>query len=322
VFSFFSALPLLRFAQDNPSLFAYRAFSRLTEIENPLQQPAAVIFLDNLKNAMLMFGWNNGQIWPVSIPGRPALDVVSAAMFYLGLAYLLLRYVRQRNWQDLFLLLSVPMLMLPSILSLAFPGENPAPNRAGAAMIPVFIIVAISMHGLHNSLHQAAGKHLANLAVLALFGFSAAQNHDLVFRQYQEQYSLSAWNTTEMGQVIHDFAVTSGSLESAWVVKSPHWVDTRLVGIHASNPSRDYGIDLADIPNTLSDPRPKLFLVRHFPQAADRTEEAQVMALLQQLYPQGWAQLYPSRYPGKDFWMFYTPSAIPGIPLNTSDSTP
>jgi hypothetical protein len=71
--------------------------------------------------------------------------VVSAALFYLGMGLLLLRYLRQRNWEDLFLLLAVPMLMLPSILSLAYPAENPAPNRAGGALVPVFVIVGLCL---------------------------------------------------------------------------------------------------------------------------------------------------------------------------------
>ena len=34
-------------------------------------------------------------------------------------------------------LLSIPLLMLPSILSLAFPDENPALNRAAGDLTPV-----------------------------------------------------------------------------------------------------------------------------------------------------------------------------------------
>jgi len=37
----------------------------------------------------------------------------------------IVRYIRKRDWVDLFLLVSIPLLMMPSILSLAFPEENP-----------------------------------------------------------------------------------------------------------------------------------------------------------------------------------------------------
>ena len=74
-----------------------------------------------------MVNWVNGNIWVVSPTLRPAVDTVSAAFFLIGVALLLVRYIRRRHWLDLFLLLAIPLLMLPSILSLAFPAENPAP---------------------------------------------------------------------------------------------------------------------------------------------------------------------------------------------------
>ena len=316
-FAIVASLPLLRYAQENPSMFAYRAFSRLTDMDVSLSEPTWVLFLGNLKNAMLMFGWNDGQIWPVSIPGRPALDFVSAALFYLGLILLLIRYIFQRKWEDLALLLSVPILMLPSILSLAFPAENPAPNRAGGAVVPVFIIIGLSLDGLWNALSRIKifrSNSLQGAAVfILLFALAASQNYSLVFDQYQQQYALAAWNSSEMGQVLKNFAESGGSLESTWVVKSPHWVDTRLVGIHAGDPLRDFGIDLENIPSTLADSRPKIFLIRHQVNPDERLEEERTLKELQDLYPYGWANLYPSRYSGKDFWVFYAPPAFPGI---------
>ncbi len=94
---------------------------------------------------MIMFGYSNGDTWLHSVPLRPALDVVSAALFYLGLLLITLRYVMKRYWQDLLLILSIPVLMLPSILSLAFPNENPALNRTAGALVPTFIVVGISL---------------------------------------------------------------------------------------------------------------------------------------------------------------------------------
>ncbi len=129
-------LPLARYWFDNPTAFSYRAFSRLGSIESPLPAPAWQIFLSNTWNALRMFNWDDGEIWVHSVPHRPALDVVSGALFLIGAALVLVRYIRQRHWQDLFLLLAVPLLQLPSILSLAFPGENPALNRAAGAMVP------------------------------------------------------------------------------------------------------------------------------------------------------------------------------------------
>jgi len=296
-------LPLLRFALENPDLFGYRSFTRLGSVERPLPGPAGEIFISNLWRAVSMFAWNDGEIWVNSIPGRPALDVVSAAFFYLGTALLLARYLRQRHWVDLFLLLSVPLLMMPSILSLAFPAENPALNRMGGAIVPVFLIVGIAMDGLLSAISNRLGGWLGSAAawgvmLLLLFG-SARQNFDLVFRQYRQLFEQSSWNTLEMGGVVRDFADSVGSPDTAWVLAFPHWVDTRLVGMNAGYPLRDYAIWPENLANTLSEPRAKLFLVK--------PEDSAGLDALRQLYPQGALTTYTSAVESHDFLLYFVP---------------
>src|SRR5581483_5374586 len=145
-------LPLLRYATENPDSFSFRAFSRLGVVEQPLSAPWYQILLSNTWNALRMFNWDDGNIWVNSLPHRPALDVVSGALFLIGIVLLLARYIQKRHWLDLFLLLSIPILLLPSILSLAFPDENPALNRAGGALMPVFVIVALALDGLLSAI--------------------------------------------------------------------------------------------------------------------------------------------------------------------------
>jgi hypothetical protein len=299
-------LPLLSYALQNPDNFGYRAFSRLSTLERPLPGPALLVFLDNLWNALTMFAWDNGNIWLVSIGHRPALDLVSGALFHLGAGLLLLRYLRRRTWQDLFLLLSIPLLMLPSILSLAYPDENPALNRAAGALVPVFVVVGVTLDGFLQTIERRSKTSAASLAGWALAGglllLSSAQNFDLVFNRYQAAYEAASWNTSEMGQVIRQFSDSIGDLDSAWVVPYPHWVDTRLVGMHAGNPTRDYAIFPDQLETTLDLPGPKLFLIK--------PEDLEGKSRLVYLYPQGWMQIYDSRYEGKDFLMFIVPPEL------------
>ena len=103
----------------------------------------------------MMFFWDDGDVWVHSIPHRPALDVISAALFFLGLVLVVLRYLRKRSWVDLFLLVSIPLLLLPSILSLAFPNENPNLNRTAGAYVPVFLILAIGLEGLLSAIKRS-----------------------------------------------------------------------------------------------------------------------------------------------------------------------
>jgi hypothetical protein len=290
-------LPLLRFWFDSPELFGFRAFTRLGTLERPLPAPALQIFLSNLWNALVMFSWSNGEIWPVSISYRPALDVVSAALFHLGLVLLAARYLRRRNWVDLFLILSIPLLLMPSILSLAFPSENPAPNRGAGAMVPVFLIAGIALDSWMKTLVKHRGKRLAWGLGLALLLVSALQNYGLVFNEYQRAYTLLSWNTTEIGSVIREFSGSLGEPENAYVVAYPHWVDTRLVGINAGFPTKDYAIAPDNLAQTLGQPGPKLFVI--YPQ------DESALAELQLLYPRGYLKTYPSQVEGKDFWTFY-----------------
>jgi hypothetical protein len=299
-------LPLLSYALQDLDSFGYRAFSRMGTVERPLPGPALPIFMSNLWNALTMFAWDNGSIWPVSVTYRPALDLVSGAVFHLGVGFLLLRYLRRRYWLDLFLLLSIPLLMLPSILSLAYPDENPALNRTAGALVPVFVVVGIALDGILQAIERRSRTPAANLVSWSLAGgllvLSAAQNYDLVFNRYQAAYSASSWNTTEMGQVIRQFSDSIGDADSAWVLAYPHWVDTRLVGMHAGFPTKDYAVFPDQLHTTLLVPGPKLFLIK--------PEDLEGKTMLKELYPQGWFQVYDSRYEGKDFLMFVVPPEL------------
>jgi 4-amino-4-deoxy-L-arabinose transferase-like glycosyltransferase len=302
--AFIVFLPLFRYATENPEMFALRTFTRLSSWERPLPGPAGVIFLKNLWNAMVMFGWNDGTVWASSVPYRPALDVITAVFLYLGMALVLIRYLLRRHWLDIFLLLSVPLLMLPSILSLAFPEENPNLSRTGGALVPVFIIVGLSidgfMHGITKKLPAPAGKRLAYGSVIFLFILSSFQNYNLVFKQYQNGYLLSSWNTSEMGQVVKNFSETLGSPDNVWLVGYPYWADSRLVGINSGYPAKDYGIFPEQLEMTKDQAGAKLFLI--YP------GDENTVAILKELYPDGWLQVYDSTREGKDFWMYFVPT--------------
>lgn len=336
-------LPLLRFWIENPEPFNFRVLTRVTSAESPLQGPAWEIFKDNLRDALTMFAWSNGEIWPVSIPYRPALGVVSASffymgvvllifrnirkwnwkdllvlgfillmirfifnwnledLFYLGILLLLIRNIRKWNWEDLLILLSIPLLLLPSILSLAFPSENPTLNRTAGALVPVFLIIGLSMDGLMESISASIGapngRRLAWGTVIVLLLWSGFQNYDLVFTQYANSYSMSSWNTSEIGSEIKDFTDTIGREETAFVVAYPHWVDTRLVGINAGFPTRDFAIWPENFETTTDLEGTKLFIIK--------SDDRDSISALQSIYPDGLLQWVESKVPDKDFYKFY-----------------
>lgn len=300
-------LPLLRFAIENPDMFGFRMLTRMGTIERPYPGPVGLIFLSNLWKSLVMFFYDNGNVWVNSIPGRPALDTVTAVLFFTGSVLVFLRYLRKRHWLDLTLLLLVPLLMMTSILSLAFPDENPSLNRSGAAIIPVFIIAAFGLDSILrtflNLTATRAAKYRVGLLAAAILTVTIISNYQLTFVKYSEQYNRGAWNTSEIGRVISNFAGSQGSLDTAYVIPYPHWVDTRLVGINAGYPGKDYALWADQIETTLTETRAKLFIFHPADSNAANKLEA--------TYPSGVLYRYHSDLEGKDFMLYFIPPNQP-----------
>lgn len=297
VVSIFVFSPLLRYWIERPDLFGYRAFTRLSSIENPLPGPAWQIFLSNLKNGLLMFNWDDGEIGTHSVTHRPALDLISATLFLLGVVFLIIRYIRQRDWRDILLLTSIPILIMPSVLSLAFPGENPALNRAGGASVVVFVVSALALDGLVTSFgSEMKRKVLAFSLVAILFSGVAFFNYDLVFNKFGTAFKLSSWNTSEMGAVLSDFRAEYGQTDTFWIVPFPFWVDTRLPGVWAGIPNRDFAMPQDHLADSLNYSAPKMFLFWR--------EDVETERILKELYPNGVLSRYTSSFENKDFFIF------------------
>jgi len=250
---------------------------------------------------LIMFQWDNGQTWVHSIPGRPALGLITAALFSLGVILLIARYIKHRHWLDLGLLLSIPVLMLPSILSLAFPAENPSLNRTSGAIIPVFLIVALAveniMINLKISLPDRRGNWFSYIVVILIALSSMSINARLVFGDFYNQFKNKAWNSSEIGSVIRQFSNTIGDEFHAWVVPYPHWVDTRLVGIQAIGRVKDYALWPSEIYTTEDASAPKLYIYK--------PEDEEAIQVLQELYPDGIIDIYHSEVEGRDFMLYY-----------------
>jgi hypothetical protein len=307
-------LPMFHYILEDPGAFFYRTITRLSGLEQPLATPAWLTFLRNTGRALGMVSWSNGEVWTASVPYRPALEIVSGALFWTGAAGGFVAYMRNRNWLHLFLLCSVPLLMLPSILALAFPNENPNLYRTGGASIPVFLLAALALEGIMAGLEKATRalsnhrerNNLAKIGVISawalaaiLFFFSARQSFDLVFSRYRQEYALAAWNSSEMGELARSFAGTYGQVNNVWVMGYPYWVDTRLVGITSGYPLHNFALFAKDIRSLPDNHAAKLFIVN--------PQDWQALDALSERFSQGVLSTYPSKTPGKEFLLFYVP---------------
>ncbi|MBT4459901.1 MAG: hypothetical protein HOC56_16695 [Anaerolineae bacterium] len=292
-------IPLGRYALSSPHVFSNRAFSRLGYFEND----SLKIFASNLWDGIKMFNWDNGGIWVHSVGGRPALGVVSGAFFIIGLALLFMRYLKRRNWLDLYLILSILLLQLPSTLSIAFPEENPALNRAGGAAVVVFLVIGLAVDGLLSSLKSRSsrswGGGYAWGGAILLVLISLFQNYNLVFNEYTDVYSHGAWNSSEMGLMIQEFEEENGQTDTVWIVPYEHWVDTRLPGVWAGIPNRNFGLWTADLYITRDREEPKLFIFN--------PEDMLALEELEDLYPEGVLTRYASKTPNHDFLIYRVP---------------
>ena len=307
-FSLVIFMPLIRFALENEAnahILTYRGLTRLTDAERPLPGPASQIFIENTAKALIMMAWDNGETWVHSVTHRPVLDIVGAVLYYFGVVLLIIRYAARRDWEDAFLLISVPLLMLPSILSLAFPAENPSLNRTAGAIIPVFIMMGMALDGLLSAFEKRIGLLWGRRWGWALVGLllivSMQANYRYVFEDYFIQFEGSSWNTSEIGTIIRNFADTIGTEESAWVVPWPHWVDTRLVGINAGVPRKDYALSRDRLQESQSVFGTKMFILNK-----DDTES---LDILLSLYPGGSFSRYVSDVESKDFLVFIAPAS-------------
>lgn len=296
-------IPLLRYWAQNPEMFSYRVATRLGTAEAQYPEPWLTVFGKNFVKAMLMFFNDNGEIWVHSVTYRPALDLITAGFYFIGGLVMFLEYFKKWSWEYLSLLISIPLLLMPSILSLAFPAENPCLNRTAAAMIPVFILAGFGMDAFMSSvekkLNRKSATNIMMLLIIVLFVISAGLNYDLVFNQYANQFVRGAWNTSDIGAVIKEYALSYGSYDSAYVIPYPYWVDTRLVGINAGVPRVDYALSPEFISETVSQPSPKLFIFNY--------DDMATLETLTNLYPEGTLKFHDDQYEGKDFYIFLVP---------------
>ena len=301
LFAFLVFLPLARVTMDMPEMVLYRSLSRIGETEKSFDASPLAIFADNVWKGILMPFWDNGATWVHSVASRPSLENVTGSFFFLGLLFFLMRILKERRWEDLCMILAIPLLMLPSTLSLAFPSENPCLNRTAGALIPVMIIAAAGFCCVFDVLARAARRSFGLFAAVTaaaciLVVMIGLNNYDLIFRRFAYQYNRSAWNTQQIGSVIKGFADSIGSYDEAYVIPYPHWVDTRLVGINAGDPGKDYSFDVSLVKSLPDDGKPRLFIYRD--------TDADAADAVRTRYPNGVEQLNTGPYSGKDFYSY------------------
>ncbi len=312
--------PLWRFGLERPDLFWFRSLTRASSLEtgqtfNPLSR-----FLVNVWNAALQFNYRGDVVWVNTVSWEPQLDVVSGALFVFGFLYVLLAIVgvfylgrrrigvfAERRFTAGALLVSLVMLLMPSMLALAFPIENPSVFRACNAPPVVMIFVALPLVLVARQVQEALGRW-GTVAAAILIGVvllaATVQNYRSYFEVYDAQFRRTAGNTSEMAAVLKGFTESAGDIDHAWIVAYPDWVDTRNVFLTMGLGQRNNYIPSAQlaalVEPMVNDPAAKIFLLSPQDQSGLRA--------LQSAFPNVEAMTYQSRSVGKDFIVFLVPA--------------
>jgi hypothetical protein len=299
-------IPLARYMVEDPGMFWFRALTRVAAGERSAEVNPVMVLAGNVINGLAMFNWRGDVVWVNTVPHDPLLDYVTGGLFALGLAWCLRSLVKHREPVAAYLLMALLIAMLPSILSIAFPGENPSAVRAGAAGVFAVLIAAMPLHLMARWIQSESpgGRRalLAGAIVVIVLVMVGQAGYERYFGAYDQQYRQSAINATEISRVIVGFSSSIGSSENVYIKSYPHWVDTRNVAFSIGQPAWNNVLMTGDD------------LLRHNPPQGNRLyvmhrDDAEGARLLQQRFPEGQLQRKASQVRGREFLVFFVPGS-------------
>jgi hypothetical protein len=320
-----TCLPLVRYAVQHPDQVWYRVSTRAAGTERTLGdwQALAATFGRNNWNALLAFNWRGDETIVNAVRYDPFLDLVSGGALLAGVIIVGYYVTIRRSMRWSMVCISLPVLLLPSTLSLAFPAENPSANRLGTVTPIIFTIAALPLAYLadwsrqHISEQANAGTHLLRqwlqrgspvqtliptLLVAGLLLVATQQNFARYFRDYDQQYRSFVPNVHEIVSHIQRMEAQGVTPNQAYVLAYPYWLDGRNLGLALGDVEWQATHDLTEdqpLP-TQQDGQPMLFVLH--PDDAERQAE------LETHFPNGRYQLVRATPPGRDFAMFFVPS--------------
>jgi hypothetical protein len=195
--------------------------------------------LFNFRNALLMYNWKGDVAWVQSASNHPALDPIAGGLLIVGAAAWLFRIARRRGPVEWLVPLAFFIFLLPSVLAIARPIENPSATRISGTLPFIYLIVAYALALMLRSTARLVGGRpgalVAALAAAGLIAGSYAANHTTYFVTYREQYVLNAQPYRDAGRVLRSFAQNIGGFGNAFIINRPFWWDHRAVGIEAGS---------------------------------------------------------------------------------------
>ncbi len=259
VISFVIFMPLLRFWVQYPQDFWRRTGGRLfgddvITVEDPetgarYDKLANVqerweaftknmgVLSANVRDALLAFNARGDMAWITNVPNYPELDLITGALFLLGVFAWLIHALSRRGPAEWLVPIGFFIMLMPSALSLAYTVENPSATRISGALIFVYIMAAYPFSVLLGRFLGAftgrLGRFFAVSAAVIIVIGAMGDMWDVYFVEYPDVYLKSHLPYNHVGEVIRNFANSFGSYENAFMVAYPYWLDHRAIGIEA-----------------------------------------------------------------------------------------
>jgi len=299
-------VPLGGFMLYHPQAFWLRTSWYMTM--NKPAGPPLLVFLDNLKNLALMFHWRGDEVVLNTLLYEPVLDPILGGLMVVGLVTALGRIFsrRQRDSLTLGLLVVGVIALLPSALSLSFPNENPSVMRASCGIPVVFTLAALPVgvwtEGVARAWGQRWQRVLAWAGVLVLIVAVVWANGHRIFVRYPDGYRKVLVNTSEIAAAIWGFDAAIGSVDDAYVVDWPYWVDVRALAFELGLPDWSNQLENADqaVEHT-GEEKARMYILHP-------SDEASLRRLCR-LFPDGLTHTYRSQW-GRDFVLYVVPSGM------------
>lgn len=301
-------LPLGRYSFDYPDNFWYRTTSSIggedsqSAIDEVLGNLS--VFLENNVNAALAFNWKGDGGFANAVTDDPFLDLIAGALFLAGVVTVVIALVRRGDRRLLFLVLSLPILLLASTLVIETPWENPSVNRSGGIAPVIFVVAAwplALMARWTTAVITPRGWRVAAGSCALLLAVGGIANYDRYFNDFDRQSRSIVANTTAIASAIEAARVVGVTIDDVYIIDSPYWLDIRNIAIAlgdlqwASEHNITPGNPLPD-----QEPgRPLFFVINQ----GDEDRLAEVGTV----FPQGVLTYVETDVPPKNFYTYWVP---------------
>lgn len=271
-----------------------------------LKDPAGfvpLIYFNNLKNALLMFNWRGDFMPLTTLPYQPVLDPIIGGLFVLGVASAIQRIMRKEESLIFALILLGISALLPSVLAINYPDENPSVVRTSCAIPIVFTLAALPIgiwtENISVKHHEKHLKAVICVGFFCLIGSLIAMNGRRVFVDYPQAYRTVALNTSEVAHAIRCFDEVIGDRENVYIIAGPGWIDSDALAFELRLPIWQNTLENASMIS--SKPNSPQMYILHLGNKTD-------LHILQSLFPMGWMHTYVSQY-SQDFLVYIVPDS-------------